>query len=225
MAYSFGAPKIVTDGLVLHLDAANRRSYPGSGTTWNDLSTSNVVGTWSATPTFSTYNAGIFQVVSSGVRLTFTSVPLTDITNFTIFVWGNFQTYVGTTRPRFISVTQSGINLQFGHNEEGRNNELYLRYNNVLYAAVGMLPNEWAQYVVSKNDSVVEFYRNATPLTTISTTVPTANATSNFIAGYNTTNNTNTLSGFIGQVLYYQKSLNQQEIQQNFNSSRARYNI
>ena len=32
------SPKIVTDGLVLCLDAANAKSYPGSGTTWYDLS-------------------------------------------------------------------------------------------------------------------------------------------------------------------------------------------
>ena len=32
------SPKIVTDGLVLCLDAANPLSYPGSGSTWNDLS-------------------------------------------------------------------------------------------------------------------------------------------------------------------------------------------
>ena len=31
-------PKIVTDGLVLYLDAANPKSYPGTGTIWNDLS-------------------------------------------------------------------------------------------------------------------------------------------------------------------------------------------
>ena len=31
-------PRIVTDGLVLHLDAGNRKSYPGSGSTWYDLS-------------------------------------------------------------------------------------------------------------------------------------------------------------------------------------------
>jgi hypothetical protein len=217
-------PKIVTDGLVLALDAANKKSYPGSGTTWTDLSDSVAVGTWSTTPTFSTNNIGIFQVVSSGPRLNFTELPLTDTTNFTIFIWGNFQTYVGTVRPRFISLAQSGINLQFGHNEEGRNNQLYLRYNDVLYAANELLPNEWAQYVVRKNDSVVEFYRNATLLTTISTTVPTANATSNFIAGYNTTSS-NTLSGFIGQVLYYQKPLNQAEILQNFNATRSRYGV
>ena len=32
------SPRIVRDGLVLALDAADRNSYPGSGTTWNDLS-------------------------------------------------------------------------------------------------------------------------------------------------------------------------------------------
>ena len=31
-------PKIVTNGLVLALDAGNTKSYPGSGTTWTDLS-------------------------------------------------------------------------------------------------------------------------------------------------------------------------------------------
>jgi hypothetical protein len=43
-------PKIVTDGLVLCLDAANSKSYPGTGTAWNDLSVLGIVvimgGVW-----------------------------------------------------------------------------------------------------------------------------------------------------------------------------------
>ena len=35
------SPRIVTDGLVLCLDAANARSYPGTGTTWTDLKGGN----------------------------------------------------------------------------------------------------------------------------------------------------------------------------------------
>jgi len=35
------SPKIVSDGLVFALDAANTRSYPGSGTTWFDISGNN----------------------------------------------------------------------------------------------------------------------------------------------------------------------------------------
>ena len=42
---SIGRPNIVEDGLVLYLDAANTRSYPGSGTTWNDLSGNGNHGT------------------------------------------------------------------------------------------------------------------------------------------------------------------------------------
>jgi len=34
----YAGPEIVDNGLVLYLDAANQKSYPGSGTTWNDLS-------------------------------------------------------------------------------------------------------------------------------------------------------------------------------------------
>lgn len=34
----YRGPKIVTDGLVLYLDAANTKSYPGTGSTWFDLS-------------------------------------------------------------------------------------------------------------------------------------------------------------------------------------------
>ena len=37
MAY-FTGPNIVQDGLVLALDAGSTRSYPGTGTTWYDLS-------------------------------------------------------------------------------------------------------------------------------------------------------------------------------------------
>ena len=39
------SPKIVTDGLVLCLDAANVKSYPGSGDTWYDLSGNGYDGT------------------------------------------------------------------------------------------------------------------------------------------------------------------------------------
>lgn len=39
------SPKIVTDGLVLCLDAANTKSYPGTGTTWTDLSGNGNNGT------------------------------------------------------------------------------------------------------------------------------------------------------------------------------------
>jgi hypothetical protein len=51
MSYNNG-PKIVSDGLVLCLDAGNNKSYPSSGTSWSDLSGNNNNGTLTNGPTF-----------------------------------------------------------------------------------------------------------------------------------------------------------------------------
>jgi hypothetical protein len=57
MSYANG-PRIVTDGLVCCLDAANRKSYAGSGSAWNDLSGNNNHATLFASPTYDTNNKG-----------------------------------------------------------------------------------------------------------------------------------------------------------------------
>lgn len=53
----FAGPEIVSDGLVLALDASNSQSYPGSGTTWTDLSGNGRNFTWNSTPTFTSDGA------------------------------------------------------------------------------------------------------------------------------------------------------------------------
>jgi hypothetical protein len=57
------SPKIVTDGLVLCLDAANRKSYSGSGTVWNELS-NKMSAELVNSPTFNSQNNGFFQFVT-----------------------------------------------------------------------------------------------------------------------------------------------------------------
>lgn len=47
MSYKNG-PKVVTEGLIAYLDAANTKSYPGSGTTWYDLTKNENHGTISS---------------------------------------------------------------------------------------------------------------------------------------------------------------------------------
>lgn len=54
------SPNIVRSGLILYLDAANTKSYPGSGTTWTDLSGNAKTGTLTNGPTFSASNNGGF---------------------------------------------------------------------------------------------------------------------------------------------------------------------
>ena len=69
------SPRIVTDGLVLCFDAANKRSYGGSGTTWTDLKGDND-GTLENGPTFTTDNLGGITLDGSDDKIT---IPLASL--------------------------------------------------------------------------------------------------------------------------------------------------
>jgi len=73
-------PRIVTSGLVLALDAADRNSYPRTGTTWKDLSGNNYNGTLTNGPTFSAANLG--SIVFNGTTQ-YVDVANTSALNFT----------------------------------------------------------------------------------------------------------------------------------------------
>ena len=76
-------PNLVTDGLVLSLDAASARSYPGSGSTWSDLSGNSHDFTIDSTGF--TYNAGgWFDMADGGV---INDDNITDSTTSTIVFW------------------------------------------------------------------------------------------------------------------------------------------
>jgi hypothetical protein len=65
---AFGGPNIITDGLILALDAAASRSYPGSGVTWSDLSSgaNNATSQASSSATTAIFNsAGYFNLNES----------------------------------------------------------------------------------------------------------------------------------------------------------------
>ena len=57
---SAAGPNIVTDNLKLFFDAANPKSYPGSGTTLYDLSGNDNHGTLINDPSFSSDQGGCF---------------------------------------------------------------------------------------------------------------------------------------------------------------------
>ena len=71
---------IVTDGLVLCLDAANAKSYPGTGTTWYDISGNNNNATLYGSPVVSN---GVFQFNGTTQYATVGSVNFAS-TNYTI---------------------------------------------------------------------------------------------------------------------------------------------
>jgi hypothetical protein len=87
MSNNYG-PRIVTDGLVLCLDAADKNSYAGSGSTWTDISVNSHNGQILNGPNYLNNNNGIFNFDGSN---DFINVPgLSDIlplNNFTALGW------------------------------------------------------------------------------------------------------------------------------------------
>jgi hypothetical protein len=67
------SPKIVTSGLIMYLDAADRNSYPGSGTTWYDLSGNSSNGTLVNGLLYSSLRGGAFTMDGGDETITFGS--------------------------------------------------------------------------------------------------------------------------------------------------------
>ena len=89
------APSIITTGLVLHLDAGNASSYPGSGNTWTDLIGSKVftlynngTGAWTDDPpTYNSANGGHLQFDNSKLQWARCTTSLSSINNYTVESW------------------------------------------------------------------------------------------------------------------------------------------
>ena len=90
MTISYGS-SIITDNLVMLLDAANPRSYPRSGSTWNDISGSANTGTLQSTPTYNAINGGYF-IFNGTSNYVSTATLISSPTNFSLGIW--FQTSI-----------------------------------------------------------------------------------------------------------------------------------
>ena len=100
MATQYANGKIVTDGLVLSLNAADRNSYPGSGTTWTDTSGNGNNGTLTNGPTFNSGNGGYIQFDGTNDRVDIADANSLDFGTggFTILVWvGGITSYPGSS--------------------------------------------------------------------------------------------------------------------------------
>jgi hypothetical protein len=202
----------VTDGLVLHLDAGNPASYPGSGTTWTDLSGNNNNGTLINGPTYSSDNGG--SIVFDGVNdyVSINTIALSG--DFSIFFCENLQ---GT-----ISNNQGVVGLA------GGGNDINHFASRIRYYAPGdritnsqlTAQNTWYCYTLTRNLGTYSIYSNAqlTATSSGSITTFTIERVAKGNAGY--------LNGRLALIgIYNNKALTQLEVTQNFNATRSRFGI
>jgi hypothetical protein len=106
------SPKIVTDGLILAVDAANTRSYPGTGTTLSDQSTGKHTGTLFNSTGYESSNGGAFTFNGSNQYIRFPSVAKIGYQNSTATVEVAFDLSSGS--GGFL-VTNARESSGFGH--------------------------------------------------------------------------------------------------------------
>ena len=225
------SPQVILNALVLSLDAANSRSYPGTGTSWKDLSFNKNNATLTG-PTYQTTNSGCFDFDGNDDFVTDLSTVLSDSfwqANWTASFWCKFDT---------INTTTSGSNDKsiLGHGTNSTRNGLSLNnrnsrvhhslFNDFYQSNSTITTGTWYNIVWTLNNSTFggQIYLNG--IFDNGDTFGGAYGGT----GSNTEIGDSSLFGlpFDGQIAkcdFYNRVLTSSEIKQNYDAHRGRYGI
>jgi len=223
------SPSIVRDGLQLYLDAANSKSYPGSGTTWTDLSGNENNGVLENGPVYSSDNSGsiIFDGVNDIVNCG-SSNTLNITSSLTINAW-IFPTGFGEGNfGRIVDRANANAYALFLDNTGtfATNGIRYLVNNAAGTGSISNIVtlNTWQNFVLSHLGTSAILYKNGFSVGTINgQTLPSVPNQPLYIGNRNALDRT--FQGSISQVSIYNKALTANEIKQNFNALRGRYGL
>ena len=209
------SPKVVTDGIVMGLDAANTRSYVGSGTTWTDLIGSNN-GTLTNGPTYSSDRSG--AIVFDGTN-DYVNAPVTKTASCTFSCWAK-TTNVDSRMLFNAGPDGSGPDLFFSTNGVTSWNTWDGNGNPFVSTPASVTDGNWHYYVVVNDaSSNAKLYYDGELLGTA--TYKNASANTNLTIGGNT--NTYQWNGSISNFQLHNKVLTAAEVQQNYNALKGRY--
>jgi hypothetical protein len=221
------SPKIVTDGLVLYLDAANPKSYPGSGTTWFDLSGKANHATLVNAPTFSNKRC-LFNGTNQHAVVSFNANDFTFDYEQTIIIVLQPTENDGARRNPYNQAYagagswthESSGSITYFYGTQGSNGTPYTSLSS---SVVGL--NETA--IVATTRKSAEFrrwYKNG-----ILSYDGSGSVYTQVITGtqpiYIGTGYAGSYQGYIDYVAVYNKALTTEKIQQNFNAIRGRFGI
>ena len=222
------------DGLVLHLDASNSSSYPGSGSTWTDLSGQGNHVTLTGT-TWSSSNGGYLIFDGNNDYGTVPAIDLTS-TQFTLSIWTFIQDYNQTSSFIFLgdtnlspgngrmlnvhSIPYSGSSWYYDKGFDGTS------YDRIAGSTVLSDYNNWTYWSFTANSSTgsMKMYRNGTLFSSgTGKTKPMGNA--NGDSRYIGRSISAYYDGYISKILMYKKELLASELLQQFNNDKAAYGL
>jgi hypothetical protein len=215
--YEYDVP-IVTDGLILNLDAGNLLSYAGSGNSWVDVSKNNNIGLLVNGPTYSGVGASSY-LTFDGTNDYVTLGKDILSTVYTISAWFMLGDQASNRMQIIFDSSYSGILM----NKNG--GEFY--YKNVssylLNFSYSFNFNTWYNITAVNASNKKSIYINGSLVASIFDN-SSYEPVNNFVIGSNA-GSVEFLLGKVAEVIAYNRALRSSEIYQNFNAMRTRYGI
>lgn len=226
MAFRY-SPKIVTDGLVLYLDAANTKSYVSGSTTWNDISRGGNNGTLVNGPTFSSQNGGsiVFDGVNDYGRLSANN-GLQPSPELTLEVW--FKSSGNNSKIQGLLYLNYGTGLRLE-----TNGAIHTRVNSAgslqqFITTSTYFNNLWNQVILTINSNTAILYVNSILVNQYSIVYDGSSPYNTSIGGVGTDVNDSANRGFYGNLSIakvYNKVLSLPEVLQNYNATKSRFGL
>jgi hypothetical protein len=227
--YAFG--QIVTDGLVLCLNASDRNSYVSGSTTWNDVSGRGNNGTLTNGPTFNSGNGGSIVFDGTNDYVVVPESSSVDITTNTITFGGWCYPTISNLYQHIVVNTGGGdLNRQygmwlsqFGTSQIYRNLNGVVSQNNVNISTPWQV-NAWNYIMLVYNGSTIKIYLNGIQVHNENASGNITQTNSNvFIGGE--PSQSYFFNGRIASSQIYNRALSAQEVLQNYNATKSRFGI
>jgi hypothetical protein len=226
-------PKIVSSGLVLCLDAANKLSYPGTGTTWTDLSGTGKNLTLTNGPTFNAGNMG--SIVFDGTNDYAVVNPVSAFNIYCISMWIKPTTIINSASvgKSLIYLKSSTIKyISFGDNT-GRVANEYITIvqepgdkRTAVNDGGSLSAGTWYNIVFNYESSQYNIYINNTlKSTTIGTSTGNVPLITDpdFIYLNSFEGTSGYLDSSLSMCMIYNRALTAAEMLQNYNATRVRF--
>ena len=227
MATEYSTGRIVTNGLVLSLDAADRNSYPTTGTTWNDLSGRGINSTLTNGPTYSSSNGGqiFFDGTNDYVVTTSTSITQIPMTLCVWFYTSGFTTCSLLSIQAITSVQRCAVVL----GSSGTIATFHIGPNgggtSVTTATANLNAWNYACCVFQSSTSRTAYINN-NAATTNTANVGTQDAFQQIsVAARYTTSWGSYYSGNVAIAQIYSRALSASELLQNYNATKSRFGL
>jgi hypothetical protein len=215
--------KIITDGLLFYVDAADVDSYGGSGGTWTDMSGNNRNFALNSTG-FNGSNGGSMTSSANG-HISIGSMPLTG--GFTLEIWA----FMSSTSS-FGLFGQGVFDINLGLHilyQDGSRGMIFGMYGNDNDYQNNYRPsaNIWHHWVFTYHGTTYrkQFFANTIKQTAPSSVETQYSGTGQFNIGAIYSSPSSLFNGRIGIVRGYNRVLERKEIAQNFQSERGRYGV